>query len=171
MGKKKGGGKKGGKKKKGPAFYTSEDDLAPFGFKMHDIVCTPIGLKGTIIGVKYDPPGPENRDSAQVWVEYPGGKQSPLEPKLQSGFIGQAAGYRRVSEAEHIWRDVCTIRTKMQNEEEARAAALERQRLRLEALALEQAVADKAKAKKAEKKKKKQEEAEAAEEEAQQAEG
>mmetsp|Transcript_11552 Transcript_11552/g.15737 ORF Transcript_11552/g.15737 Transcript_11552/m.15737 type:complete len:169 (+) Transcript_11552:424-930(+) len=154
MAKKKGGGKKkGGKKKKGPAFYTDEQDLAPFGFKLRDIVCTPLGLKGTIIGVKYDPPGPENRDSARLWVEYPGGKHAPLEPKLQNGFIGQAAGYRKVAEAEHIWRDVTTIRTRLEEEDEARTAALERQRLRFEALALEAALADKAKQKKAKKKK------------------
>jgi hypothetical protein len=116
MGKKKAGGKKagGGKKKKGPEFYTGEEDLSPFGFKLRDIVCTPIGLKGTVIGVKYDPPGPENKDSAQIWVEYADGKRCPLEPKLHSGFIGQAAGYRRVSEADHIWRDVEIVQAKIQ---------------------------------------------------------
>mmetsp|Transcript_39295 Transcript_39295/g.47590 ORF Transcript_39295/g.47590 Transcript_39295/m.47590 type:complete len:153 (+) Transcript_39295:425-883(+) len=141
MAKKKGGGKKGGKKGKAPAFYTGESDLAPFGFKLRDIVCTPLGLKGTVIGVKYD--SPENRESARLWVEYPGGGRSPLEPRLQAGFIGQH-GYRRSSEAEHIWRDVCFIRTKMAEAEEARIAAEERARLRMEALALE---ADAARAK------------------------
>jgi hypothetical protein len=82
--------------------------------QLRDIVCTPIGLKGTVIGVKYDPPGPENKDSAQIWVEYPDGKRCPLEPKLHSGFIGQAAGYRRVSEADHIWRDVEIVQAKIQ---------------------------------------------------------
>lgn len=129
---KKKGGRKG--KARAPAFYTGDQDLAPFGFKLRDIVQTPLGLKGTVIGVKYD--SPENRESARLWVEYPGGKQSPLEPRLQAGFIGQH-GYRRCPEAEHIWRDVCDIRQKMKEAEEARLAAEERARLRLEALALE----------------------------------
>jgi len=30
-------GKKGGRKTKGPAFYTSEADLAPFGFKVRRV--------------------------------------------------------------------------------------------------------------------------------------
>jgi len=138
---KKKGGKKG-KKGKAPAFYTGDADLAPFGFKLKDIVCTPLGLKGTVIGVKYD--SPENRESARLWVEYPGGSRSPLEPRLQAGFIGQH-GYRRSSEAEHIWRDVCFIRSKMAEAEENRLAIEERNRLRMEALALEQEKAAKKK--------------------------
>lgn len=39
-------------KKKGPTYYTSEGDLEPFGFKLNDIIRTPLGVTGTVIGVK-----------------------------------------------------------------------------------------------------------------------
>ena len=51
---KKKGGKKGGKKKKGPAIFTADEDVAPFGLRFNDIVSTPMGLTCTVAGVKYD---------------------------------------------------------------------------------------------------------------------
>jgi hypothetical protein len=39
-------------KAKGPTYYTADDDLEPFGFKMNDIIRTPLGVAGTVIGVK-----------------------------------------------------------------------------------------------------------------------
>jgi len=117
MAPKKKGGKKGGKKKKGPAFYTAPEDTQPFGFLVHDIVRTPVGLTGTVIGVKYD--DPENKETGRLWVEYPGGKQSPLEPRLGAGFIG-TLGYRRAPEAEHIRRDVDAFNLKLRVEEDRR---------------------------------------------------
>mmetsp|Transcript_39205 Transcript_39205/g.65881 ORF Transcript_39205/g.65881 Transcript_39205/m.65881 type:complete len:163 (+) Transcript_39205:212-700(+) len=142
---KKAGGKKkgGGKKKKGPTLLTSEADLAPFGFKVRDIISTPMGLKGTVIGVKIIP----GEERLALMVEFPGGRVSPLELKLQQPVLG----YRKAPDAEHIWRDVCIIRDKMKLEAEERTAAMERQRLRMEALALESALTDKKNAKKAKK--------------------
>lgn len=135
----KGKGKKGGKKKKGPAFYTGDVDMKPFGFKVRDIVQTPLGLSGTVIGVKYEGGNPENRDSARLWVEYPGGRQAPLEPRPSQGFIG-SLGYKRSSDADHIWRDVVELREKMRIKEEERQRINELNRLRTEALNLAAAV-------------------------------
>mmetsp|Transcript_30571 Transcript_30571/g.72768 ORF Transcript_30571/g.72768 Transcript_30571/m.72768 type:complete len:312 (+) Transcript_30571:367-1302(+) len=115
--KKKGASGKKGKKKKGPAFYTAPEDTEPFGFKVNDIVRTPVGLTGTVIGVKYD--DPNNKETGRLWVEYFGGKRSPLEPRLGAGFIG-TLGYRRAPEAEHIRRDVDTFNQKLREMEERR---------------------------------------------------
>jgi hypothetical protein len=41
-----------GIQKKGPAYFTNDVDLEPFGFRMNDIMQTPLGVAGTIIGVK-----------------------------------------------------------------------------------------------------------------------
>jgi hypothetical protein len=38
--------------KKGPPLITAEEDLAAFGFKLSDIVRTPLGITATVIGVK-----------------------------------------------------------------------------------------------------------------------
>mmetsp|Transcript_4094 Transcript_4094/g.10256 ORF Transcript_4094/g.10256 Transcript_4094/m.10256 type:complete len:147 (-) Transcript_4094:161-601(-) len=91
------------KAKKKPAIYTEEEHLAPFGFKMLDIVRTPLGITGTVIGVKYE--NPDQKETARVWVKYENGHEAPLEPKLGAGFMSQL-GYRRCSEADHIRRDV-----------------------------------------------------------------
>ena len=40
------------KKGKGPTYYTDDSDLEPFGFKLNDIIRTPLGVAGTVIGVK-----------------------------------------------------------------------------------------------------------------------
>lgn len=125
------GGK--GKKKKAPAFYTAPEDTEPFGFRVHDIVRTPVGLTGTVIGVKYD--DPERKETGRLWVEYPGGKQAPLEPRLGAGFIG-TLGYRRAPEAEHIRRDVNAFNTEMSVMETKRKEIEERTRLYREALDL-----------------------------------
>ena len=45
--------KASGAKKKGAASYcTTPEDLAPFGFNMRDLVRTPLGVVGTVLGVK-----------------------------------------------------------------------------------------------------------------------
>uniref|UniRef100_A0A7S2QTP5 Uncharacterized protein n=1 Tax=Chlamydomonas chlamydogama TaxID=225041 RepID=A0A7S2QTP5_9CHLO len=90
-------------KKKGPTYYTTDEDMAPFGFKLHDIVRTPLGITGTVIGVKYE--NPEQKETGRVWVKYENGHEAPLEPKLGAGYMS-ALGYRRCSEADHIRRDV-----------------------------------------------------------------
>ena len=53
--------------------------------QMHDIVRTPLGMTGTIIGVKYE--NPENRDTGRVWVRYKDGHEAPLEFHLGTGFL------------------------------------------------------------------------------------
>mmetsp|Transcript_9054 Transcript_9054/g.15756 ORF Transcript_9054/g.15756 Transcript_9054/m.15756 type:complete len:152 (-) Transcript_9054:554-1009(-) len=89
--------------KKKPAIFTSDEDLKPFGFKMSDIVRTPLGITGTVLGVKYE--NPEAKETGRVWVRYENGNEAPLEPKLGAGYM-QQLGYRRCSEADHIRRDV-----------------------------------------------------------------
>lgn len=90
------------KGKKGPPLITKEEDLAPFGFKLNDIVRTPLGITGVVIGVKYE--DPENKETGRVWVKYENGHEAPLEPKLGAGFM-TSLGYRKCSEADHIRRD------------------------------------------------------------------
>jgi hypothetical protein len=46
------GKKGGGKKAKGPTYYTEDEHCTPFGFRANDIIKTPLGLTGTVIGVK-----------------------------------------------------------------------------------------------------------------------
>ncbi|KAJ9533150.1 hypothetical protein QJQ45_018248 [Haematococcus lacustris] len=89
--------------KKKPAIITNEADLVPFGFKMLDIVRTPLGITGTVIGVKYE--NVEQKLGGRVWVRYENGSEAPLEPKLGAGVMS-SLGYRRCSEAVHIQRDV-----------------------------------------------------------------
>jgi len=100
---------------------------------VNDIVRTPVGLTGTVIGVKYD--DPNNKETGRLWVEYFGGKRSPLEPRLGAGFIG-TLGYRRAPEAEHIRRDVDTFNQKLREMEERRKEIEEKHRLYREALDL-----------------------------------
>ncbi|GAQ89812.1 hypothetical protein KFL_005650040 [Klebsormidium nitens] len=126
------GGKKGKKQSK-PTFYTGEEHCLPFGFRAGDLIRTPLGLIGTILGVKFA--RPDDKETGVMWVEYEGGKQVPLERGV--------VGYERLTEAEHIWRDVVVIRTRVQKEEEERAAIEQAQRLRMEALALEAAASKK----------------------------
>ena len=46
-------GKKSGKKgSKATAYSTTPEDLKPFGFNFRDLVRTPLGVVGTVLGVK-----------------------------------------------------------------------------------------------------------------------
>ncbi|GFH12503.1 uncharacterized protein HaLaN_08207, partial [Haematococcus lacustris] len=72
-------------KGKKPAIITNEADLVPFGFKMLDIVRTPLGITGTVIGVKYE--NVEQKLGGRVWVRYENGSEAPLEPKLGAGVM------------------------------------------------------------------------------------
>jgi hypothetical protein len=40
--------------------------------QMSDIVRTPLGVTGTVIGVKYE--NPENKDTGRIWVLYDNGQ-------------------------------------------------------------------------------------------------
>lgn len=59
-------GKKGGKKAKGPTYYVTDEHVMPFGFRANDIIKTPLGLTGTVIGVKYEQP--EQKVGGKLWV-------------------------------------------------------------------------------------------------------
>jgi len=60
------GKKKGGKKAKGPVYFVTDEHCSPFGFRANDIIKTPLGLTGTVIGVKYD--APDDRESGRLWA-------------------------------------------------------------------------------------------------------
>jgi len=91
------------KKSKGPTYHTDDGDLEPFGFRMNDIIRTPLGCQGTVIGVKYEDPA--QKETGRAWVRYENGNEAPLEPRLGAGLMS-ALGYRRCSDADHIRRDV-----------------------------------------------------------------
>ncbi|BFI29416.1 hypothetical protein AXG93_3960s1230 [Marchantia polymorpha subsp. ruderalis] len=94
----------GKKKGKGGAFCTGEEDMKPFNeFKAKDLILTPLGLIGTILGVKYAKKG--DKDSGVLWVEWKEGFRSPLEKDL--------TGYKRCTEADLVWRDVGEFNKKM----------------------------------------------------------
>lgn len=94
---------KGGSKAKKEAFKTEDEVLAPFGLKVKEIVRTPLGVTGEVLGVKLqDPADPQ---TARLWVRYSSGLEAPLEPQVSAGYIG-GLGYRKVSDADHVARDV-----------------------------------------------------------------
>ena len=100
--------KKGGKGKgKAPAFLTDDASMKPFGFRMNDIVLTPLGVEATVIGIKPDSTG-ENK----LWAEFQGGLQSPLEPTTPDDFAQK--GYSRVHEGRHIMRNKAIDEAKKQ---------------------------------------------------------
>ena len=101
---------------------------------MRDIVTTPLGLRGTVIGVKYE--NVDIKNTARVWVEYTGGRQSPLEPRLDQGSI-QSHGYTRNPDSDHLFREVLFHKRRLKEEEELRQTSEEQRRIRREALALE----------------------------------
>jgi hypothetical protein len=39
--------------KKGPSIYVEEEHLRPFGLSLNELVRTPLGITGSVIGVKY----------------------------------------------------------------------------------------------------------------------
>lgn len=145
-----GGTKAGGKKKKGPAFYTGHDHLQPFGVRAGDVVASPVGLRGTVLGVKYDGDertGVENRPSsagaasepwherkARLWVDY-GGRQSPLDYELVNREKERTV--RKETDALHIWREVENLRWQLREEEEKREAIARENERRRRAQALE----------------------------------
>jgi hypothetical protein len=114
------GGKKKGAKAKGPAYYTDEDGVdhcAPFGFALNDILTTPIGLRGTVLGVKYDKAA--EREGGVMWVKYDGtGREAPIENPTTTD------GYRRDTDGAHVWREVQRIREEVLRKEAVKEAAL-----------------------------------------------
>jgi len=90
-----------------------------------------------VIGVKYSA-GVESRESARLWVEFTGGRQSPLEPSPIHGHIG-SQGYNRDSEANHVRRDVAELQAKLKAKQEEWKVIESQNSLRLEALNLSNA--------------------------------
>mmetsp|Transcript_13191 Transcript_13191/g.33222 ORF Transcript_13191/g.33222 Transcript_13191/m.33222 type:complete len:139 (+) Transcript_13191:45-461(+) len=90
--------KKGKGKSKGPSILVDDMSLKPFGFKMSDILLTPLGVEVTVIGVK-----PDSTGQPKLWAEFQSGFQSPLEPTNPQEFTEQ--GYKRVHEGRHIMRN------------------------------------------------------------------
>jgi hypothetical protein len=66
---------KKGKGAKGPSILTDDASCLPFGFRVGDMLMTPLGVEVTVIGVKPDASG-----TAKLWAEFQGGLQSPLDP-------------------------------------------------------------------------------------------
>ncbi len=55
--------------------------------QMNDIVRTPLGVCGTVIGVKYE--NMNVKETGRVWLRYENGQEAPLEPKLGAGQMSQ----------------------------------------------------------------------------------
>ena len=112
--------KKKGAKAKGPAYYTDQDGVdhcAPFGFAPNDIITTPIGLRGTVLGVKYDKAA--EREGGVMWVKYDGtGREAPIENPTTTD------GYSRDTEGAHVRREVQRIREEVLRKEAVKEAAL-----------------------------------------------
>lgn len=60
--------------------------------QVHDIVRTPVGLLGTVLGVKYD--SASDKESGRLWVRYNNGHEAPLEPRAGVGNIQAMGGWR-----------------------------------------------------------------------------
>eukprot|EP00775_Hariotina_reticulata_P005853 gene5853-6094_t len=119
----------GGKKAKEPSYDTSPEAIAAFGLKMSEIVCTPLGLQVTVLGIRYDDPA--NKAGGQVWVKYENGHEAPLEGRSNNA---AALGYRRCTEADQIRRDVQQQEMELQKLEEKRRIVQEVMALKAQGL-------------------------------------
>lgn len=108
------------------AFYTEAEHLEKFGLKVDEIVKTPLGLHGTVIGVKYASLlQAESVSGGKLWIKYFNGLESPIEYE-------ETHGYSKGTVSEHIARDVGSYNAELeqmaeerrQREEEARLRAL-----------------------------------------------
>lgn len=70
-----------------PPGHHGGDVLPPCRAQVGEIVRTPLGLLGTVLGVKYE--DPEAKDSGRLWVRYNNGHEAPLEPRAGAGSINQ----------------------------------------------------------------------------------
>jgi len=57
-----------GKKGKKAKIEETDEACAPFGFKLHDLIHTPVGLTGTVVGAMYKTPG--DASTARLFVMY-----------------------------------------------------------------------------------------------------
>jgi hypothetical protein len=88
-------GKKG-KKGKQAAFLVDEEALRPFECQVRDIIQTPLGVRGTVLGV---------RDGV-LWIRWPGNIESPTPPKAKTAADLAAYGYVRRPTSAHIQRSI-----------------------------------------------------------------
>lgn len=125
---------------KAPAIFTDDQDTAPFGVRVNEIVRTPLGVTGTVLGVKYS--DADAKLDGRIWLRYKTGQECPLELHAE-----------RCSDSDHIRRDIDEYNRAM--------AALEKERqeqemlMRLKALGLEPPTKSKSAKKGGGKKKKK----------------
>eukprot|EP00892_Ulva_mutabilis_P009629 jgi/Ulvmu1/7038/UM033_0097.1 len=136
---------KKGKKKKGPAIYTDPTHLDRFSLAVNEIIKTPLGVTGTVCGVKYATAEQAATFSAgKVWVKYENGLEAPVDYE-------PAHGYTKGTAADHIHRDVQCYNDELERMIEKRKQ--EEEEMRLRALGIESPT--KEKGKKSGKKKKK----------------
>ncbi|KAI8472056.1 MAG: hypothetical protein J3K34DRAFT_392560 [Monoraphidium minutum] len=83
----------------------------------NELVRTPLGLSGTVLGVRYE--DPSQKDTGRVWVRYESGAEAPLEPKQAAGSL-TALGYRHCAEADAIRAAVAAQEADAARQEEAR---------------------------------------------------
>ncbi|GBF91142.1 hypothetical protein Rsub_04811 [Raphidocelis subcapitata] len=114
------------KKAAAPAYETSPEALAAFGFQVNELVRTPLGLSASVLGIRFEQPG--DKDSARLWVRYSSGHEAPLEPKQAAGALN-SLGYRHCAEADAIRAAVAAQEAEAARDDEARARAAEVQRL------------------------------------------
>ncbi|KAG0569303.1 hypothetical protein M758_6G077100 [Ceratodon purpureus] len=100
------GPKKGGKKKL-PAYWSEPVDCEPFGgLKARDLIRTPLGLFGTVLGVKYETKERGEPGTGTMWVQYANGFLSPIVADFSTSGYAGFEGYQRLSDGDHMWRDV-----------------------------------------------------------------
>lgn len=101
MPKKKAGGKKG--KAKEPDYQTADNFLLDvFGVRQRDIVRTPLGMEGEVLGTKT--PDKDDPSTWRLWLGYPNGFKAPIDPRNKDEMASR--GYRKASDSAHVVRDM-----------------------------------------------------------------
>ena len=128
--KKKAAGKKGGGKTAKPAYLTENEHCEPFRLFANDIVMTPLGIRCTVLGVKYAG-SVEDRENARVWVRYPNGREAPIENpaeySLGNGYVRGSGSDVLRREAERVEAERLkaeAVRLKAEREAAAKEAAI-----------------------------------------------
>lgn len=87
---------KKGKGKKLAGYETDAGALAPFGVQVRDIISTPLGVKGTVLGVR----------AGVLWLRWPGGVESPTLAEAVDKSKLEEYGYVRRPQSAHIQRSI-----------------------------------------------------------------
>jgi hypothetical protein len=125
--------------------HTAPEHLGKFGLVVDDIVKTPLGLFGTVIGVKYSSAEQaESFSGGKLWIRYMNGLESPVEYE-------ETHGYSKGTVSEHIARDVGCYNSELEQMAEERRKQEEEARMR--ALGIEPPGKEKGGGKKKKKKK------------------